>query len=153
MIEQVKWNIDCLSITETKVDDTFSIGNLLIDVCNTPYCSDRDSKGGDIMLFVSEDITSNLLAIENKPIDDVYEELVLRNDKWLINCSYNPHKNTISFHINKLNESKIYLAKLNLFSVDYDKVIIPRVFNIKVNDNHMIYTAQKMKFSIENLFS
>ena len=38
-------------ISETKFDDSFPIGNFLIDVFSTPYHSDRDSKGGGIMLF------------------------------------------------------------------------------------------------------
>ena len=33
-----------------------------------------------------------------KPIEGFYVEISLRNDKWLINCSYNPHKNVIGNH-------------------------------------------------------
>ena len=47
------------------------------------------------MLFVREDIPSNLVEAEAKPIEGFYIELNLRNDKWLLNCSYNPHKNNI----------------------------------------------------------
>ena len=78
-------------------------------------------KGGGIMLLVRENIASNLLAIECKAIEGLYVELNLRNVKWLINCSYNPHKNTISTHIDKLSES------LDLFSADYEKVNAWRV--------------------------
>ena len=67
--EQIKGIIDVLMISETKVDYSFPIGNLLIDGFSTPYRSDRDSKGGGIMLFVREDIPSNLLDIENNPIE------------------------------------------------------------------------------------
>ena len=35
------------------------------------------------MLFVREDIPSDLLAIENEPLEGLYVELNLRNDKWL----------------------------------------------------------------------
>ena len=48
------------------------------------------------MLFVREDIPFNLLTIEEKPIERFYVELNLRNSKWLVNCSYNPHKNSIA---------------------------------------------------------
>ena len=68
-------------ISETKVHDSFPIGNFLIDGFCTPYRSDRDSKGGGIILFVRKDIPSNLLALENEPIEG----------KWLANCSYYPH--------------------------------------------------------------
>ena len=49
-------------ISETKVHDSFPIGKFLIDGFSTPYRSDRDSKGGGIILFVRKDIPSNLLA-------------------------------------------------------------------------------------------
>ena len=47
------------------------------------------------MLFVGEYIPSNLFAIENKPIEGIYVELNLQNDKWFINGFYDPQKNTI----------------------------------------------------------
>ena len=47
------------------------------DDFSTPYPSYRDRKGRCIMLFVREDIPSNLLAIENKPIKNLYVELNL----------------------------------------------------------------------------
>lgn len=43
--EQVKGNINVLMISETKVNDSFPIGNFGISI---PYHSDRDSKGGGI---------------------------------------------------------------------------------------------------------
>ena len=69
------------------------------------------------MLFVREDIPSNLLTIEWKPIERFYVELNLPNSKWLANCSYNPHKNSIGNHLDRINES------LDLLSSDYDKTI------------------------------
>ena len=127
--QQVKQNIDVLTISETKVDDSFPIRNFLINSFSTPYRSDRDSKGGGIMLFVRKNIPSKLLAIESKPIESLYVELNLR--KWLINRSYNPHKNTISTHIDKLSNS------LDLFSANYVEMILLEDFNVEVNDNHM----------------
>ena len=109
MSEQVKGNIDIITISEIKVDDSFPIGNFL-----------------GVMLFVRKDIASNLLAIENKPIEGLYVESNLRIDKWLINCSYNPHKNTISTHIDQLSKS------LDLFSANYEKVILLVDFNFEV---------------------
>ena len=53
------------------------------------------------MLFLREDIPSNLLTIEEKPVESFYVELNLRNSKWLVNCSYNPHKNSIGNHLDR----------------------------------------------------
>ena len=47
------------------------------------------------MLFVREDIPSILVEAETKPIEGFCIELNLRNEKWLLSCSYNPHKNNI----------------------------------------------------------
>ena len=33
-----------------------------------------------------------------------YIELNLRNDKWLLNCSYNPHKDNIGNHLKTLSD-------------------------------------------------
>ena len=75
-------------------NDNFSTGNFLINSFSTPFWSDRDANGGGILLYVREEIPANLLATENAPF-----ELNLRNTKWLLNCSYNPHKNMIEQHL------------------------------------------------------
>lgn len=78
------------------------------------------------MLIVWEDIPTNICAIENKPIEGVYLELNLPNEKWHVNFSYNPRKNSISTHIDRLKES------LDLFSAGYEKVILPGDFKVAV---------------------
>ena len=54
-----------------------------------------------------------ILTIEEKPVESFYVELNLRNGKWLVNCSYNPHKNSISNHLDRISKS------LDLSSSDY----------------------------------
>ena len=93
--DQIKCNIDVLLVSETKIDDSFPTGNFLIDGFSTPYILDRNSNGGGLMLFVKEDIPPNIVEAEAKQIEGFYIELNLLNDKWLLNCSYDPHKNNI----------------------------------------------------------
>ena len=57
-----------LLVSETKIDDSFPYGNFLIDGLITPYNFDRNSNGGGLKLFVREDIPSNLVVAEAKPI-------------------------------------------------------------------------------------
>ena len=83
------------------------------------------------MLFVREDIPSNLLTIEEKPIESFYVELNLPNSKWLVNCSYNPHKNSIGNHLNRISKS------LDLLSSDYEKMIFLGDFNVTEDEHHM----------------
>ena len=79
---QVKGNIDVLMVSETKIDYSFLVGNFVIDGFSTPYRLDCDSNGGDILLYVREDIPSNLLAMDEKNhIKSFYVELNLHNEK------------------------------------------------------------------------
>ena len=43
-----------------------------IDGFSTPYRLDQNSNGGRLMRFVSEDIPSNLVEAEAKPIESFY---------------------------------------------------------------------------------
>ena len=66
--------------------------------------------------------------METKPIEDFYVEIILRNDKWLVNCSYNPHKNIIGNHLRALSE------KLDINSTSYNNFIILGDFNIEIEE-------------------
>ena len=83
------------------------------------------------MLFVIEDIPSNLVEAEAKPTEGFYIELNLRNDKWLLNCSYNPHKNNIGNHLEALSHF------LDSHSSIYEKVLTLGHFNVEVDDQNM----------------
>ena len=76
--DQIKGNIDILMISETKIDNTFPHGQLFIEGFSTPYGLDHDSNGCGILLYVREDINSNLIAIESKPTESFFVELNLR---------------------------------------------------------------------------
>ena len=121
LISQVKGTVDVLMISETKIDDSFPIANLKI----------RNSAGGGIMLYVREDIPSNLLKVESLPIEGFYVELKLRSENWLINCSYNPNRNAISNHIGALSDF------LDFHSSTYNNIIILGDFNVGVEEPHM----------------
>ena len=79
--EQVKGKIDILLISETKIDDNFPVGQVIIDGFSPPYRLDRNCHDGVLMLFVRKDIPSNLLVIEKKLIESFFIEINLRNSK------------------------------------------------------------------------
>ena len=58
--DSIKDNIDIFMISETKRDDSFPLGQFLIEGF-TLYRRDRDRKGGGIMFFVREDIPSKIV--------------------------------------------------------------------------------------------
>ena len=105
-------------VSETKIDNSFPVGNFVKDRFSTPYRIDRDSNGGDIMLYVREDIPSNLLATDEKNhIESFYVELNLRNEKWLINCSYNPNKIMICNHLDVLSACVEYIPGSAFYNI------------------------------------
>ena len=84
--EQVKGSIDILMVSETKLDDSFPKGQFLIEGFHSPFRFDSNRNGGGIMLYVREDISAKLLSHDFPCVE------INLCKKWLINCSYNPHK-------------------------------------------------------------
>ena len=80
------------------------------------------------MLYVREDITTNFLEVETNSIDGFYVEINLRGDEWLINCSYNPHKNMIGNYLRALSE------KLDIYCTSYDNFIVLDDFNLEMEE-------------------
>ena len=130
LISQVKDTVDVLMISETKIDGSFLIANFLIDGFGQPHRIDRNSSGSGIMLYVREDIPSNLLKVESLPIG-FYAELKLRRENWLINCSYNPNRNAVGNHLETLS------GFLDFHSSSYSNIIILGNSNVSVEEPHM----------------
>ena len=59
-------------VSETKLDESFPIGQFIIDVFGVPYRVDRNGLGGGLLLFVREDIPSKLLSAENSPTEALF---------------------------------------------------------------------------------
>ena len=60
-------NLDVLLISETKLDDTFPTTQFFLDGFKKPYRLDSFSKGGGLLLFVRDDISSSLLTEHKSP--------------------------------------------------------------------------------------
>ena len=113
LVNGIKGNIDILiMISETKLDDSFPSMQILIEGFGPPFRSDRNSHGGGILVYGREDIPCKLIPMKNCSIEGFFIELNLKSKKWLISCSYNPHRNFISHHLNSTN--------LDLISRNYE---------------------------------
>ena len=55
--DQIRGNIDVLFASETKIDDSFPNGNLLINAFGTPYRLDQNWNGEGLILFFREDLS------------------------------------------------------------------------------------------------
>ena len=131
-------------ISETKLDNSFPDGQFLISGYSSPYRLDRNCQGGGIMLHVREDIPSKLLSIENHPIEGFYVEINLRKKKWLLCCSYNPHKNNIANHLDSLSKS------LALYSSAYDNYILIGDFNVETKVRKVFVTPLTLLVLLKN---
>ena len=65
------------------------------------------------------------------PIESFYVELNLWNNKWLINCSYNPHKRLRGSHLDAVSKT------LDLHTSTYNKIILLGDFNTEIDKQHM----------------
>ena len=99
-------NVDILMVTEAKIDEFFPTVPLFIPGFTSRYRFDRTKDGGGILVYIGEDIPSKLLNISctTFEIECLGIEMNLRKVKWHVICSYNPHKNYISNHIENLSD-------------------------------------------------
>ena len=102
-------------VSETKIDDTFPESQFLTGGFPTPYRLDRTAKGGGILHYMRQDVNSKYLKkiiAVNELFEGFFVELNLRSKKWLLRCSYNPHKEKVTFHPRKLSTALINSARI-----------------------------------------
>ena len=98
--ELIKGFVDVFMISETKLDDSFPEAQFFIDGYHTPFRYDRNGNGGDILLYVCEDIPAKVIHCNFPTSESFFVEINFHKKKWLINCSYNLHKNNIGSNLN-----------------------------------------------------
>ena len=122
---QVKGIVDILMISETKLDESFPLSQLLLGGYSILFHFDRTGNGGGILLYIREDIPSireffDIPYIrEDKPltmnrnIESFFVEINLnKKKKWLLSCSHNPTQMQTSNHLAELSKSTdIHLTK------------------------------------------
>ena len=128
--ELVQDKLDILLISETKVDPSFPSSQFAIDGFSFPFRLDRNSSGGDIMLFVREEIPSKNLS-EYKPnssAENIFIELNLISKKWLLSCFYFPNLTLLNNHIQNISKG------LDFYSSKYDNFIVLGDFNAETSN-------------------
>ena len=106
--EAVMGNVDILMVTEAKIDKSFPTSQFIIPDFTSPYRFHETKNGGGILVYIRKNIPSKLLDISYiaSDIECLGIEVNLRKVKWLVICSYNPHKNSILNHLE--NISKVF---------------------------------------------
>ena len=112
-------NIDILFISGTKLDDTFPVGQFLINEFYSPVRKDRNGKGGGLLLFIKEHIPFREIMFDPTPnIEVIFVEIKLRKQKWLLICSYNPDKKMIQNYLSYIGD------RLDELSLKYENIIL-----------------------------
>ena len=73
-------NLGILLISKTKLHDSFPSAQFLIDEFWKPFRLDRCSNGDEILLYIRDDILSQLLLNSNK-IEGIFTEINFRKKK------------------------------------------------------------------------
>ena len=120
LAEQIKGTINVLVISETKLDESFPVGQFRIPGYASPFRLDRDQHDGGYVVFIREDIPAKFLSADSKPIEGLYIELNFHKRKWLLSYTYNTYRYNIMSHLNASRR------KLDLYLSEYKHVILLR---------------------------
>ena len=117
-------HVDNLVVCETKLDETFPSSQFHMDGFSLPYRLDGNRNGEGVMIFVMEDIPSNLLTKHNfqSDVEGLFAELNFRKSKWLLFCICHPPAQNDQYFFNCIDKA------LDTYS-NYDNVLLAGDFN------------------------
>ena len=75
------------------------------------------------LLFAKESISSKRASVANSPTEALFVGINLRKKKWLLSCSYSPHRE------NRENQPETLIKSLALHSSSYENLITVGDFN------------------------
>ena len=97
-----------------------------------PFRLDRTSHGGGILLFVREDIPCKIIKTDcDADFEGIFVEINLRKKKWLLCCSYNPHKSNIGNHLKNICKT------LDKFSSTYNNLVLLGDFSAEPDEGRI----------------
>ena len=79
--QQIKDNIGILMISETKLDESFPTTEFFMNGFSSFHRLDRNCNGGGIILYIWEDLPSNLFSIEKNLTEAFLVKISLQNKK------------------------------------------------------------------------
>ena len=108
-------------ISERKLDSKFPSQQLTIERYAAPIRFDKNSRGGGVLLYISEDIPARLqtTSLPNN-FKGFFVELNLCKKKIPMCCLYNPAKSRKTFHLSIVGQSlDSYMSSYDNFLVIY----------------------------------
>ena len=99
--------IDILMISETKLGSTFPYALYHLKDFSNPYRLDRNCHGGGILVYVRDNIPSNLVKLDQnfENFEGFFIELEMsKKNKWLLSYSNNPHNGNTKQHLSNISK-------------------------------------------------
>jgi len=93
---------DILCISETKIDQSFTTSQFLLNDFKKPYRKDVSNSSGGLLVYVRSHITAKELKCPNLPndIECIALELNVKSAKWLIpNVYRNPTTQSLTYFL------------------------------------------------------
>ena len=131
LVELLRGNLDILVITETKLDGTFPEKQFYIPGYKKPFRKDRNKNGGGVMIYVREDIPSDILMKHriDENIEAIFVEINLRKNKLLLVGTY--HSTNAKYGTTDEEYFRQMGLALDVYSSTYDKFLLAGDFNVK----------------------
>ena len=111
--------LDILTITKTKLNDTFPVSQFHVDGFSKPYHLDRNRNRGGVIIYVREDIPSKILIKHVLPtdIEALFIELNFRKCKWLLHGINHPPSQSDQYFFDRLDKA------LDVYS-NYENILL-----------------------------
>ena len=126
-------NLDIIAIQETKLDESFPTQQFIIEGYTKPYRLDRNRDGGGVLIYVREDIPSQLLTKHkfSEYVEGMFLEINLRKTKLLLFSGY--RSDHVDFGLNPVTFFEQLSFALDCYS-GYDKVLLAGDFNTEESE-------------------
>jgi hypothetical protein len=114
-------NVDCLVITESKLDNTIPNNLLQLNNFHEPLRHDRNRNGGGCLIYIAENLTfKHCKDNQSEKYEHLWVDVRVNNQVYTINALYRPSTdNTSEVYTEFLTESEIILSKLNSHKSDF----------------------------------
>ena len=129
----IDFNVEILTIAETKLDSFFPSAQFIVDGYSAPYRKDRNANGGGLLVYIKEGIPS--CELKNHPrmsnsFDVIVIEINFSKSKWLLINAYKPTSVNNSLFCDQISRL------LDSYSLPYKNIVLMGDFNMRVTDSN-----------------
>ena len=124
-------NVDVLAVAETKIDETFTTSQFLLDGFSKPVRFDRNKHGGGLLIYVKEGVPFKELSVYKPPkdIECGIIEISLKKQKWLLFSIYRPPSQSEEYFFDEIGKG------LDFYSSKYEGICLIGDFNCEPKEN------------------